>query len=117
MWTDFSLCLITPRWQPSPTLRADSCVTAALDGDLLQCWQYLGPRSVLYPSVWQMWMSVQTLLFSAWGESAGTRWAPTSAAARLASSSSMALHAKVQTPYLQPLGSRACILPMDPLLS
>lgn len=32
MWTDFSLCLIAPRWWPRPTLKADSCVTAALGG-------------------------------------------------------------------------------------
>lgn len=117
MWTDFSLCLIAPRWWPRPTLKADSCVTAALGGDLPQCWQYLGPHSVLYPSTWQMWMSVQTLLFSAWGEHAGTHWAPTSATARLDSSSSMAPCAKVQISYLQPSGSRTCMLPMDPLLS
>lgn len=78
---------------------------ASLDGDLPQQWHELGPHSVLCPSSWQMWMSVRTLLFSAWGESAETHRAPTSATARLALSSSMAPCVKVRTPSMQPSGS------------
>lgn len=85
--------------QPEPSLQADSGLRAALGGTF-QGWQELGPHSAPCSSAWQTWMSAKTPLFSAGGESAGTRRAPTSVTAQLASSSSTAPCAKVRThPY------------------
>lgn len=82
--------------QPEPSLQADSGLRAALGGTF-QGWQELGPHSAPCPSARQTWMSAKTPLFSAGGESAGTRRAPTSVTAQLASSSSTAPCAKVRT--------------------